>query len=260
MTAPPAIFDRAARRLRRDRYARQGSDELERHVVEIVVERLDAVTLSFATALVVNTGKGTLAAALGTRGITVDEVDHGPVCAATASALLTDEDHLFVEAGTYDLVVVPAGLDTVDDVPGALIAVRRALRPGGLFIAVLPGAPMLTTLRAVLGEATSSNTAAVARLHPLIDVRAAGDLLTRAGFEGPVADVETNTLSYATLDRLIADIRAAGLSNVLADRYPMSRSMLVRARAAFIASAEADGRVREKISLVTMTGWAPAAR
>ena len=256
MTAPPpAIFDRAARRLRRDRIAGQVSP-LDDHIAEMLAERIDAVVRPFERALVVNTGSGAVAAMLHVRGISVDATDHGAHFADLAGGVQVDEDRLN-PASQYDLVVIPWGLDTVDDLPGALILARRALCPDGLFLACFPAAPSLPSLRHAASQADAATGKAVARLHPQIDVRAAGDLLVRAGFSLPVADAETLRLSYLSLDRLIDDLRAAGSTNVLATRHPLNRQWLDAARTAFATLAEADGRTRETVTLVTLTGWAP---
>jgi SAM-dependent methyltransferase len=257
---PPLIFDRFARRLRRDRLACGGPSPLEAGVAEELLARLDAVTRPFASALVINTGTRVLATALRQRGIAVTETDHGIVFAGAASGLFCDEDRLDVSPQRFDLVVMASGLDTIDDVPGALIAARRTLADGGLFLACLVGSPSLPELRNVVSSVDASEGRAVARLHPQIDVRAAGDLLVRAGFALPVADAETLRLSYATFDRLVADVRAAGLGNVLAERHGLTRGWLVAARAMLDAAKGSDGRVTETVTMVVLTGWTPEAK
>lgn len=243
--APPAIFDRAARRLRRDRVARGPGSPLEQEIADDLGERLSAVTRTFQGALVVNSGAGHMASVLVGRGIAVTETDHGPVYASRPGVILTDEDGLDLGVGQFDLVVMPCGLDTVDDVPGALLAARRALAEGGLFIAVLIGGPSLPVLREALRRADPMT----ARAHPQIDVRAAGDLLTRTGFAQSVADATTLSLSYPNADRLFADVRAAGLSNTLRERYPVARATLDQTRRAF------GGPTVETVTLLTLTGW-----
>ncbi len=251
------IFDRIARRLRRERVARSGVSPLEQGVADELGERLGAVTRDFATALVINSGHGHMAAILKGRGIAVTETDHGACFAAQASATFCDEDRLSVPPESFDLVVMPSGLDTVDDVPGALIAARRALRPGGLFLACLIGAPSLPVLRDIVRTADATQGDAVARIHPQIDVRGAGDLLVRSGFALPVADAETLRLSYRALDRLFDDVRAAGLGNVLARRSPVSKAWLKEAEFAFDQARGVDNAVVETVTLLVMTGWSP---
>jgi hypothetical protein len=259
VTVPPALFDRALRRVRRNRAARHGSDELETLVADELGERLDAVRREFATALVINTGRGTVAARLRGLGVEVRETDHGPAYAAAANALLCDEDRLPRELGRFDLVVAPAGFDTIDDLPGALIAARLALNPGGMFFGCIVGAPSLPTLRHAASQADAASGIAVARLHPQVDVRAAGDLLVRAGFALPVADSIPLALSYRTLDRLIADLRNFGTSNMMAERHPATRDWYRRLREAFEAVAGDGERTAETVTLLAMTGWSPDA-
>lgn len=249
------IFDRDARRHRRDRLARGANSSLEQEVADELGERLGAVKRPFSTALVINSGDGHMASVLRGRGIAVTETDHGRRFAARAGAILCDEDRLDVPSASFDLVVMPCGLDTVDDVPGALIAARRALREGGLFFACLIGAPSLPVLREAVAAADASEDRGIARVHPQIDVRAAGDLLVRAGFKLPVADAETLKLSYPSLDRLIQDVRHSGLTNVLADRRGVSRHWRNTARAAFQAKANAKGQIIETVTLLVLTGW-----
>ena len=259
MTAPPEIFSAMARRVRRDRAARSASSELEAHVVEVLVDRVAMIRRDFARALVVNTGHGVLASTLRARGMAVSETDYGARFAASAGAVLCDEDAVELQGQVFDLVVVPTGLDTVNDLPGALIAARRSLAPDGLFLATFWGSPGLLALRTALTAADTEANRTISRLHPQIDVRAAGDLLRRTGYALPVADVETVRLSYASLDKLCLDLRAVGGSNVLTHRYVISRASLARAGKAFTDLSRSDGRTVETASLIVMTGWAPSA-
>jgi SAM-dependent methyltransferase len=258
MTAPPPlIFDRAARRLRRDQVARGPESPLEQGVADELSERLAAVKRDFARALVINAGAGHMTSVLRERGISVTETDHGARYAARAGAILCDEDRLDLGPGEIDLAVMPSGLDTIDDVPGALIAARRALRPGGMFLACLIGAPSLPMLREAVRAADAVSGSAVARLHPQIDVRAAGDLLVRAGFALPVADAETLNLTYADVGRLIEDVRGTGLNNVLVQRHAVTRAWRADLESAFSDSADSNGRVTETVTMLVLTGWAP---
>lgn len=252
MTGVPTIFDGTARRLRRSRAAHNGFRDVETHVAELLLDRLSMVSRDFASALVINSGQGVLAKQLRAQRMRTVETDYG----AGFDARECDETVLQSLEETFDLVVAPAGFDTINDLPGALISARRALNPGGMFLGALFGAPSLPSLRAAMAVAQQRSDRHVARFHPEIDVRAAGDLLPRTGFTLPVADLEMQNLSYVSLDRLIADLRAAGATNQLAARYPLRRSELDDARAAFAAMAGPDGRTVETLSLIVMTGWA----
>jgi len=257
MSPPPLIFDRTARRLRRDRMAKNGLSPLEAGIASELLERLDLVTRSFDHALVINTGGRLLADGLKKRGVTVDETDHGPVFADAAQGVCCDEDRVHVTPGTYDLVIMPSGLDTVDDVPGALIAARTGLKPGGLFLACLIGSPSLPVLRGVASDVDAAEGRAVARFHPQIDVRAAGDLLARTGFALPVADNEVLSLSYPSFDRLFGDLRGSGLTSLLAERHPVTRHWLNAVITRFAGLSGEDGRIHETVTLLILTGWAP---
>jgi hypothetical protein len=146
-------------------------------------------------------------------------------------------------------------LDSVNDLPGALTLVRRMLRPDGVFIGALLGGETLSTLRSLLLTAEGDRPAA--RTHPRVDVRSAGDLLVRAGFAMPVADIETLTVRYASLFTLLADLRGMGATSLL-PRAPLARRTLAAAADAFAASADADGRLAERFDIIFLTGWAPA--
>ena len=175
---------------------------------------------------------------------------------AAGGGVQGDEDRLPFADASFDLVAAAGTLDTVNDLPGAFSLIKRVLRPGGLFLGAFLGAGSLATLRAVLREAEEDRPAV--RVHPQVEVRSAGDLLLRAGFKLPVADAETLTVRYATLGRLLDDLRGMAASNVLRDRSPLGRAALARAAAGFAARADDGGRTAERFEIVFMTGWAPS--
>ncbi|MEA3030809.1 MAG: hypothetical protein QOG13_2134 [Sphingomonadales bacterium] len=237
-------FDRALRRTRRGRAARaDGADFLARHMADELAERLALVTRPFADALVLGAGGPYLGEGLRARGLHVQASD-------------ADEDRLPFAPASFDLIASAGSLDTVNDLPGALIQIRRALRPDGLFLAAFVGAGSLPRLRSAMRAAEEAEGApASPRIHPQIDVRAAGDLLTRAGFALPVADCESLTVRYSSFARLIADLRGIGATNILLarDRRPYGRSGLAAAIAAF----EEPGGTIERFEIVHLAGWAP---
>lgn len=254
-------FDRRLRRLRRDRAAASGEAAyLHRRAADELLGRLDLVRRSFGTALDLGCGDGYLTGRLRERGIDVASADAGRRFAAAAKGVQCDEDRLPFGDGSFDLVASVGVLDTVNDLPGALALIRRALRPDGLFLAAFAGAGSLPRLRSALRAAeTAEGKAAAPRLHPQIDVRAAGDLLGRAGFALPVADCETLTVRFGALGRLVADLRAMAATNLLAARArpPFGRRGLAAAAADFVAGADADGKVSERFDLIFVSGWAP---
>lgn len=254
MPAPPTIFDRTGRRLRRDRAQPRFTAHgfLRAAMLDGIADRLAMVTRSFVEVLDLGCFDGAFEPPPGAR---VARFDPGPAFARAAGGVQGDEDRLpFADAG-FDLVVSAGVLDQVDDLPGALALIRRMLRPDGLFLGAFVGAGSLPRLRTAWREAERDRPAA--RLHPEIDVRAAGDLLVRAGFALPVADTETLDVGYPDMSRLVRDLRGMAASNLLAARTPATRGALAAAAAAFQAQADADGRVRERFTLIFLTGWAP---
>lgn len=251
----PDIFDRLSRRRRRDRAARDygAHDFLRAAMLDGIDERLASVTRTFGDVLDLGCFDG---AFVPPRSARATRIDAGAAFAAQAGGVQADEDRLPVAPGSFDLVVSAGVLDSVNDVPGALIQIRRALRPDGLFLGAFVGGASLGTARAAFRAAEEDRPAA--RFHPMIDVRAAGDLLVRAGFALPVADGESLTVRYPDLFGLIADLRGMAASNVMAARVPLARAALGRAAAAFADRADPDGRIAERFDLIFMTGWAPA--
>ncbi|MGQ0559482.1 MAG: class I SAM-dependent methyltransferase [Sphingosinicella sp.] len=259
--APERPFDRRLRRLRRDRAASSsGLDPIHRHGADELFERLRLVKHSFAVALVLGCGDSRLGRQLREQGMPVVNADAGYRFAAAAGGVQCDEDLLPFADESFDLVVSAGGLDVVNDLPGALVLIRRVLKPGGLFLAALAGAGSLVRLKQSIRAAEQfEGLVPSPRIHPQIDVRAAGDLLARAGFAMPVADCETLTLRYAGFDSLIADLRAGGATNLLAERSRawLGRGTLEAARTDFAAAAQADGKTAEKIGLIYLSGWRP---
>ncbi len=154
--------------------------------------------------------------------------------------------------GGFDFIASLARLDTVNDLPGALIHVRNALVPGGLAIASFLGAGSLPQLRRIM-LAADAERPAPARLHPMVDVRAGAQLLQRTGWADPVADCHTVRVAYRSLERLVGDLRAQGLGNVLASsRPPLGRGSAGAGRACLPSSAGDDGRVVETFEIVTL--------
>ena len=248
------IFDRAARRRRRDRAARNFADHdfLRAAMLDGIAERLAAVKRAFSTVLDLGCFDGAFPAPPDAR---IARCDAGFAFARTAGGVQADEDRLPFADAAFDCVVSAGVLDQLDDLPGALALARRALRPDGLFLAAFVGGGSFPQLRRALSTAEQDRP--VARLHPLVDVRSAGDLLVRAGFALPVADVEMLDVGYPDLFRLLHDLRGMAATNILAERVPLSRVALARAAQAFADAAGDDGRTRERIEIVFLTGWAP---
>jgi hypothetical protein len=149
----------------------------------------------------------------------------------------------------------------VNDLPGALVQIRRALRPDGLFMACLVGGQSLNELRAALAAAEEEILEGVSpRVAPFVDLRDLGGLLQRAGFALPVTDVDTVTVRYDHLFALAHDLRSMGATNALAlrDKRGLRRTVLLRAAEIYAERfSDADGRVRATFDLVWLSGWAP---
>jgi SAM-dependent methyltransferase len=256
-----APFDRRLRRLRRDRAARSfaGADYLHRAVADELLERLAMVTRRFANCLLVGSAGEEPARRLRALGCTVTAADPAFFFARAAGGVQCDEDRLAFTDGRFDLAVSVGVLDSVNDLPGALLLIRRALRPDGLFLGAFAGAGSLPRLRAAMLAGDSAEGGASPRVHPQIDVRSAGDLLTRAGFALPVVDCQTLEVRFSSFRRLVADLRAMGGTNVLAARgRPLGRIGLAAAIADFESRAEGEDKMTERFEIVHVSGWSPS--
>jgi len=257
-------FEPALRRCRRDRAARSGragDQPLLRRMAEDLLDRLDCVTRPFSDALDLGCGPGLLTAGLSERGLAVTSADAGAVFSRALGGVQCDEDRLHFPAESFDLVVSAGTLDSVNDLPGALVQIRRLLRPDGLFLAAFLGAGSLGRLkRAMQAADEAEERPASAHVHPQIDLRAAGDLLGRAGFALPVADAERLMVRFTGLTQLVEDLRSLGWTNLLQarSRQPFGRIGYAAAHASFAAGADPDGRVAERFEIVHLSGWAPA--
>jgi len=255
-------FDRRLRRLRRERAAARfaDADYLHRLVADELIERLDLVKRDFRDALDLGCAGGYLTRRLRARGLDVTAADPGFAFAAAADGVQCDEDRLPFAEARFDLAVSAGVLDGVNDLPGALLLIRRALRPDGLFLGAFAGAGSLQRLRSAMLAADAAEGGASPRIHPQIDVRAAGDLLARAGFALPVADGHCIDVRFKNIFQLIADLRAMGATNVLASRNtrPIGRFGLAAAAADFAGHAGPDGKTAERFEIVYLAGWAPS--
>ncbi len=257
----PLIFDRRLHRLRRDRAA--GTVDQVAPVLEAAAERLldrlDDITHRFHRALEIG-GRGVVAPMLRARGVGfVASMDLSPAMAALngGPALAGDEEWLPFAPESFDLVVANLSLHWVNDLPGALVQIRRALKPDGLFLASLPGLGTLQPLRESLAAAEAEARGGISpRVSPFPELRDLAGLLQRAGFALPVADAEDLPLAYATPLGLVRDLRAAGETNAVLARDPRTppRAMLPQALGALAAAGET---IPMPLRLLVMTGWAP---
>jgi SAM-dependent methyltransferase len=255
---PPRLFEPRLVRQRKRR-ARAGFREaafLHQRAAADLAERLEAIPRRFERVL-----------ALGGEGLVSAEIAARPELAARVGDVIefsladVDPEHLPFAAGAFDLIVAPLALTWVNDLPGALVQLRLALKPDGLLLASLFGGETLNELRLSLLEAESALTGGAAmRVAPFADLLDIAGLLQRAGFALPAADRDVVTVRYGEPMRLLADLRAMGETATLAERPPrtLSRRILARAfdryRQRF---SDADGRVRATFEILTATGWSP---
>jgi len=254
------VFDRAAVRRHRDRAAASLPlvADILRDAAERLLDRLDDTTRRFTAALDVG-GRGVVAPLLQARGIPALACDLSPALAARAGApaVAADEEWLPFAAGSFDLIVASLSLHWVNDLPGALIQLRQALRPDGLLLASLPVLGTLGELRTALTEAEAALTGGAApRVSPFPALRDCAGLLQRAGFALPVADQEEIRLLYAEPLHLLRDLRAAGEANAvrLRDRRPPPRLLFP---AALGALPQEQARAITTLRIAILTGWAP---
>jgi NADH dehydrogenase [ubiquinone] 1 alpha subcomplex assembly factor 5 len=269
MTDDSTLFDRALLRKRRDRFAHEieAREFLIALVAREIAERVEIMVRDFPLALDLGAFHGLLGRTVA--GLpSVGQMIYAESAFAYAAlcprpALVCDEDLLPFKDASFNLIVSGLALHRVNDLPGALIQIRHALMPDGLFMAAALGARALIELRQALIEAEGEmDGGASPRVSPFGDVREYGGLLQRAGFALPVADAETVKVVYPSPRDLMREVRALGGGNVLTARSktPLSRRTLERAEAIYRERhATPDGRVTATYEFVFMSGWAPHA-
>ncbi len=255
----PSIFNDRLRERRRERALAKFSDFsfLLDAMADEMIERLTDVSRTFEDALVIGALSTRLADHLRAGGTRVTMLEPSEAVAQARDVVHGGEDALPFPEGQFDLILSCGTLDSVNDLPGALIAFRRALRPDGLCLVSFVGAGSLATLRAALR--VGENERPAQRLHPQVDVRALGDLLQRAGFAMPVADHQEIAVRYGSILSLMQDLRGMGAAQCLASPPPpLNRSALIGVAEAFAAQAEPDGKTRETFVILHGSGWAPS--
>lgn len=260
------IFDRALirRRLRRAMASGPATFLLDR-VTDDLVERLAAVLRRFDLAVDLGTpGDGARAALarLGSVGMILSaDAMRDRRATPGQKIVVADEEALPFRDASLDLVVSALALQVVNDLPGVLVQIRRALKPDGLFLAALLGGETLTELRQSFAAAESDvEGGASPRVAPFADLRELGALLQRAGFALPVTDVDRLTVRYDSAFGLMRDLRSMGATNTLAARRrsPLRRATLMRMAELYAQRfADPDGRVRATFDIVWLSGWSP---
>ncbi|MDB5740654.1 MAG: hypothetical protein JWP16_1694 [Alphaproteobacteria bacterium] len=241
----PPLFDFSAVSRARSRAARLAGDRfLDAAAIEGLADRLAAVVKKFE------------------RGLWIGDAVPFEIATFAREWVCADFDahEVLTCGGGFDVAVSLFSLQGINDLPGALVQVRRVLKPDGLFVAALLGGNTLAELRDAFGHAETLTRGGVSpRVSPFADVRDVGGLLQRAGFALPVADVERLTVRYGDFFSLARDLRAHGFTNVMTER---SRSSLRRdtlaALLAHYAQAHAeDGKLKARFETIYLTGWSP---
>ena len=262
--AHPAVFDRRLLRARRARAAALGpSTFLLERVAEELADRLATVLRRFEVAVDLGTPTDAVSRVLAASGKVGTVVRVTEQAGDRAAAVVADEEALPFGDGALDLVVSALALQFVNDLPGTLIQIRRALRPDGLLLAALSGGDTLTELRQAFAIAEAEIEEGISpRIAPFADVRDLGALLQRAGFALPVTDVDRVIVRYPSPIALLHDLRRMGATNALIERSrrPLKRATLQRMADVYAERfADADGRIRATFEIVWLSGWAPHA-
>ncbi len=261
------VFDRRAVRLHRDRAAAgfNGHDFLLAEISARLVERLDDVKRGFRRVLDLGAHVGSLRDRIeqraGVEHVVASDLSPAMARELGGAAVAADEEALPFADAAFDLVVSGLSLHWVNDLPGALIQIRRALRADGLFLAALLGGDTLIELRHALVEAESGVEGGVSpRVSPFLDVREAGALLQRAGFALPVVDADTITVTWADALALMRDLRGMGETNAVAERtkgFTRRETLLAAAARYQERHGDAEGRIPATFQVIYLTGWAP---
>ncbi len=262
------VTDKRLLRRRLARVHRRGEPRatfLLKLVVADLAERLAAVERRFPVAVAHGGQTDELSEALLASG-KVDQVfrleqTEAALLRTRSPAAVGDEEALPLGPASIDLFASTLALQWTNDLPGALLQIRTALRPDGLFLAAMTGGQTLAELREALFAAESEmRGGASPRVIPAADVRQLGALLQRAGFALPVADRDTVTARYDSAFDLFRDLRAMGATNALPDRdrHPAGRKLFLRAAEIYAERfSDPDGRIRATFDIISLSGWAP---
>ena len=258
----PLVFDRPLARRRLARAQASGfADFLLARAADDMEDRLAAVLRNFPLALDVGTPTPLMTERLRTSGRADAVLRLAPTLEPGALTVVADEEALPAAPGAFALAVSLLALQGVNDLPGCLFQIRRALKPDGFFLACLFGGATLTELRQSFTQAEAELEGGVSpRVAPFAEVRDLGALLQRAGFALPVTDVDSVVVRYADPLGLFRDLRGMGLTSALLERRrtPLRRATLLRALQIYAERfADPDGRVRATFEMIWLSGWAP---
>jgi NADH dehydrogenase [ubiquinone] 1 alpha subcomplex assembly factor 5 len=262
-TPAPQIFDRRRREALRERAGRravlgEGADNfLWQHIAEDLADRLAYVTRDFRDVLIIGPMTAYADLILGDRSASRTLAALSQSEATTDACVVIQEDALPFDPESFDLIITAGTLDSVNDLPGALVQLRRCLKPDGLMLGSMFGAGTLMRLKGAMMIADGDR--AIPHIHPQIDLRSAADLLTRAGFTLPVADQDNMPVRYSSIARLISDVRDMGVGNALSGQRPyFGKAALARLVSAWADMVDIDGKVEEQYTIIHISGWAPS--
>jgi hypothetical protein len=259
---PAELFDPKLRAVRRDRACRQGVELfLYERAFTDCLERIELIGRRFRSCLLVGCPDREWPERLRPVAEQVYAVDPGALFSRAGGALQADEIDLPSEPGRHDLCVAIGTLDTINDLPLALLAIRGALEPDGLFIGALSGGETLPQLRSAMRAADAVQGSAAPHVHPRIEASALAPLLAAAGFVNPVVDVDRVPVSYRSLLDLVRDLRRMGTTNILMQRSQRPLGKAARQAALDAFTSAGDGtRTTETFELLHFAAWTPPAR
>jgi hypothetical protein len=247
--------------MRRDRAFRTGPALfLYERAFEDILERLSGIRHDFKSALLIGTPDPGWPERLKRFATQVQSADPGAGFAETAGGIQADADLIDFPPASFDLCVAIGTLDSVNDLPGALLRLRYVMRPDSLLIGAIAGGDTLLQLRGAMRAADAVSGEATPRVHPRIEAASLGQVLAAAGFRMPVVDVDRVKVSYRALRDLVRDLRAMGMTNVLSERarIPFTRAALAAAEKRF-SGGQQNGRTVELFELLHFAAWTPQA-
>ncbi|KAL5702580.1 hypothetical protein ACHQM5_027782 [Ranunculus cassubicifolius] len=270
----PKVFDRHLKFKQRDRAAwiMKPNDPFLDAVAENMLDRLEDCKRTFPTALCLGGSLEAIRRSLRGRGgiqklilmdPSSDMIKHlseskDPNDSIDTSFVVGDEEFLPMEENSLDAVISCLGLHWTNDLPGAMIQARLALKPDGLFLGSILGGETLKELRIACTIAQIEREGGISpRMSPLAQVRDAGNLLTRAGFALPGVDVDEYTVRYESAIELIEHLRAMGETNALFQRSNVLKRDTALATAAVYQTmfGAEDGSIPATFQVIYMTGW-----
>ncbi len=258
------IFDRQRVRAHRDRAARMaGDDFLKQEMANRACEKLSELNKSLPAALDLGAHNGTFArmaaGRFGIKTLVQTDLSHGLLKHASGMRVVADEEYSPFAENSFDLCITLGSLHWVNDLPGALIQIRKCLKPGGVFIGILPGGETLKELRQSFEKAEMEISAGISpRISPFVDAREAGSLLSRAGFTHPVIDTELLIIQYEHPLKLLKELQGMGEANALIhSRKNLTPCSVMMAMVDYYMQnfSSDNGRINATIELVTMTAW-----